>query len=132
MERFHNRPSVQWTGRRFAALENRIGAQLLTDTAWSRDQLLTGIDRMTATRRRLAAPVVRRIAGRLDAAVSWLEATDPARELLARVRLAGAMRSARAALAARAELTADTEARPQDRPRDRPGVVVGTDEGGRS
>jgi type IV secretory pathway TraG/TraD family ATPase VirD4 len=131
MERFHNRRSVQWTSRRLAALENRIGAQLLTDTAWSLDQLLTGIDRVTAARRRLAAPVVRRIAASLDAAATWLDATDPARELLARVRLTGAMRTARTALAARAELTADTEARPQDRPHDRSGVV-GTDQGGRS
>jgi type IV secretory pathway TraG/TraD family ATPase VirD4 len=101
MERLHNRRTVQWTSRWLAAVEHRVGARLLTDSAWLRDQLLTGIDRVNAARRRLTASVVRRIAVRLDAAVTRLEATDPARELLARVRLVGAMRKARAALAAR-------------------------------
>jgi type IV secretory pathway TraG/TraD family ATPase VirD4 len=100
-ERFHNRPTVQWTSRRWAALENRVGARLLADMAWSRDQLVAGIVRVTATRQRLITTVVRLIAARLDAAVSWLEATDPARELVARLRLVGAMHKARAALASR-------------------------------
>jgi type IV secretory pathway TraG/TraD family ATPase VirD4 len=101
MERFHNRRSVQWTARQLAALENRAGARLLTDTAWLRDQLLAGLDRVAAARLRMTAPVERRIAARLDAAVTWLEATDPVRELVARFRLAGAMRTSRAALARR-------------------------------
>jgi type IV secretory pathway TraG/TraD family ATPase VirD4 len=139
MERFHNRRSVQWTRRQLTVLENRIGGRLLTDTAWVRDQLLAGIDRATAARQRLTAPVVRQIAGtcaaRLDAALTWLEANDPARELVARVRLAGAMRAARAALAAHAETT-QLAARPGDRPQDRPrelsGVAARSGEGSRS
>ncbi|WP_460660862.1 type IV secretory system conjugative DNA transfer family protein [Kribbella swartbergensis] len=101
MERFHNRRSVQWATCHLAALENRVGARLLTGTALLRDQVVDGIDRIDAARQRITAPVVRRIAARLDAAVTRLEATDPARELIARLRLAGAMRKARAALAAR-------------------------------
>ncbi|MFG1820391.1 type IV secretory system conjugative DNA transfer family protein [Kribbella sp. NPDC049174] len=90
LERFQSRRSVQWAGRQLAAIENRAGARLLIDTAWLRDQLLAGFDRVTAARSRL-----------LDGALTWLEANDPARELVARLRLAGAMRKARAALAAR-------------------------------
>ncbi|MEU8226163.1 type IV secretory system conjugative DNA transfer family protein [Kribbella sp. NPDC048915] len=101
MERFHNHRTVQWVTRHLAALENRVGDRMLGDAAWVRDQLLVGIDRMSTARQRLTGPVVRRIAARIDAAVTWLEATDPARELLARLRLAGAMRKARAGLAAR-------------------------------
>jgi hypothetical protein len=101
MERFHHRRSVQWATRQLAALENRLGARVVADTSWLHGQLLTGIDRVSAVRQRLTAPVVRRLAARIDAAVTWLEATDPARELLARLRLAGAMRKARAALAGR-------------------------------
>ncbi|MFG1628997.1 type IV secretory system conjugative DNA transfer family protein [Kribbella sp. NPDC049227] len=100
-ERFHNRPGVQWTTRQLAALENRVGARALTDAAWLRDQILAGADRAGAWRQRLTAPVVRRIAAQVAAAVTWLEATDPARELIARFRLAGAMRKARIALASR-------------------------------
>jgi len=101
MERFHNRRSVQWTTRQLAALENRAGARLLTDTAWLCDQILAALDRAGTVRRRVTATVARRSAPGLDVAVTWLEATDPARELVARLRLAGAMRKARAALAAR-------------------------------
>ncbi|TCC53469.1 type IV secretory system conjugative DNA transfer family protein [Kribbella capetownensis] len=101
LERFHNHRTVQWTSRHLAALENRAGARLLTDTAWLRDQTLARAEQLTNLRRSLTAPVLRRIAGRLDAAVTWLEATDPAREFLARLRLVGAMRKARLALAAR-------------------------------
>ncbi|MGY4772882.1 type IV secretory system conjugative DNA transfer family protein (plasmid) [Kribbella sp. CWNU-51] len=101
MERFHNRGTVQWAAGHLAALENRIGARLLTDTAWLRSQILTRIDRVAAVRHQLTAPLVRRIMARLDAAVSWLDAADPARELLARLRLVRAMHKARAALASR-------------------------------
>jgi type IV secretory pathway TraG/TraD family ATPase VirD4 len=101
MERFHNRRSVQWATRQLAALEHRVGARLLTETALLRDRVVGGFDRVAAARQRITAPVVRRIATRLDAAVTRLEATDPARELLARLRLVGARRKARAALAAR-------------------------------
>ncbi|WP_350280468.1 type IV secretory system conjugative DNA transfer family protein [Kribbella sp. HUAS MG21] len=101
MERFHRRRSVQWTRGQLAALENRVGGRVLSDAAWLRDQLVAGIDHVSAARQRLTSPVVRRLAARIDSVVSWLEATDPARELLARLRLAGAMRKARAALAAR-------------------------------
>ncbi|TDW91104.1 type IV secretory system conjugative DNA transfer family protein [Kribbella sp. VKM Ac-2566] len=101
MERLHNRRTVQWTRSQLAALENRLGARVLGDAAWLRDQLVAVIDRLTAVRQRLTAPVARRLVDRIDGLVSWLEATDPARELLARLRLAGAMRKARAALAAR-------------------------------
>jgi type IV secretory pathway TraG/TraD family ATPase VirD4 len=105
MERFHNRRTVQWTTHHLAALENRAGACLLANAAWLRDQLLAGIDQVAAARQRLTAPAARRIASRLDRAATWLEATDPARELLARLRLAGAMRKARAALARRTAAT---------------------------
>ncbi|WP_165556133.1 type IV secretory system conjugative DNA transfer family protein [Kribbella pittospori] len=101
LERFHNRRGVQWTSRQLAALEARAGARLLIDSGWLRDQALAGFEQMTNIRRRLTAPVRRGIAGRLDAAVTWLEATDPAREFLARLRLFGAMRKARGALTAR-------------------------------
>ena len=43
--------------------------------------------------------------------MTWLEATDPARELLARLRLAGAMRKARAGLAARTGRPVDRQVR---------------------
>jgi type IV secretory pathway TraG/TraD family ATPase VirD4 len=110
MERFHDRRTVRWATRHMVALDNWVGARLLTDTAWLRDQILAGLDRATAARQRLTAPVLRRITARLDAAVTWLEATDPARELIARLRLAGAMRKARAALASRdATRTAPSE-----------------------
>ncbi|MDX2971095.1 type IV secretory system conjugative DNA transfer family protein [Kribbella solani] len=135
LERFHNRRTIRWTSHQLAALENRLGGRLLGDAAWLRDQLLAGIDRAGDARQRLTAPVVRRVTARLDGAVTWLEANDPARELLARVRLAGAMRTARAALADRNQRTsntADTEARPQDQPLDRDVAVGGTDQGDRS
>ncbi|GAA3144726.1 hypothetical protein GCM10010530_75450 [Kribbella aluminosa] len=138
-ERFHNRPTVQWTSRQLAASEQWAGARLIVGCAWLRDAAITSAvavtDQMTTARQRLTAPVVRRTTARLDAAVAWLEANDPARELLARVRLAGAMRTARAALAARSELTqftGDSEARPQDRLPARAGAGAGTDEEGRS
>ncbi|WP_406051317.1 type IV secretory system conjugative DNA transfer family protein [Kribbella sp. NBC_00889] len=100
-ERFHNRPAVQWTSGQLAALENRTGARLLVDAAWLRDQLLATLERAATSRRRVTAGVVQRLARGLDVAVTWLEATDPARELIARLRLAGAMRKARSALASR-------------------------------
>ncbi|MDX3003242.1 type IV secretory system conjugative DNA transfer family protein [Kribbella solani] len=121
MERFHNRPAVQWTSRQLAALENHLGARLLTNVAWLRDLLLAAIDRATSIRQRLTVPVMHRIAAglaaRIDSALTWLEATDPARELLARVRLIGAMRTARAALAARTQQT--DRSKRADRPIDR-------------
>ncbi|WP_329481584.1 type IV secretory system conjugative DNA transfer family protein [Kribbella sp. NBC_01484] len=101
LERFHNHHRVQWTSRHLAVLENRAGARLLTDTAWLRDQALAGFEQMANVRRRLTVPMLRGIVGRLDAAVTWLEATDPVREFLARLRLVAAMRKARAALATR-------------------------------
>ncbi|MGW1344679.1 type IV secretory system conjugative DNA transfer family protein [Kribbella sp. NPDC002412] len=104
-ERFHNRPAVQWTSRNAARVEEWVGARLIGGCVWLRDHALTGSAHLdTATRRvahRVLAPVVRRVVAGVDATVTWLEATDPARELLARLRLAGAMRKARAALAAR-------------------------------
>jgi type IV secretion system protein VirD4 len=102
MERFRNRPAVQWIDRQATAVENWAGARLLTHAAWMRDQVLSTLDRAAGVRRRVAAPAVRRVAGGLTAARVWLDANDPARELLARLRLNSAMRKARAALAARA------------------------------
>jgi type IV secretory pathway TraG/TraD family ATPase VirD4 len=101
MERFQNRRSVQWTSRQLAAFENRVGARLLTDAAGPRNQILAGIDWAVAARKRLTAHAVRRVTVRVGAAVTWLDTNDPARELVARLRLAGAMRKARAAIAGR-------------------------------
>ncbi|MEV4260575.1 type IV secretory system conjugative DNA transfer family protein [Kribbella sp. NPDC049584] len=111
MERFHNRRSVQWTARQVAALENWAGARLLTDAAWLRDQVIATLDSASLTRRRVTGPVARRTVARLDAALTWLEVNDPAREVVARLRLAGAMRKARAGLAARTGRTVDRQVR---------------------
>jgi type IV secretion system protein VirD4 len=111
LERFHNRPTVQWTRRQLAALENRAGARLLTDTARLRDQLIAASGRASTIRRRATGAVVWRAADRLHAALTWLEANDPARELVARLRLAGAMRKARTGLAARPERPVDRQVR---------------------
>jgi hypothetical protein len=110
-ERFYNRPAVQWTSRQLAAAEDRVGARLLTDTAWLGDQILALLDTAGAARRRVTTRVVRRIASRLEAVLTWLEVNDPAREMVARFRLAGAMRKAHAALAARAQRPADRQVR---------------------
>ncbi|TCO43597.1 type IV secretory system conjugative DNA transfer VirD4/TraG family protein [Kribbella antiqua] len=111
IERFHNRPTVQWTARKLAMVEERAGARLLSDTAWLSDHLLAAFDRADDVRRRVTSPVVRRAAARLDAALTWLEANDPGRELVARFRLVGAMRKARAGLAARTERPVDRQVR---------------------
>ncbi|MGY4770311.1 type IV secretory system conjugative DNA transfer family protein (plasmid) [Kribbella sp. CWNU-51] len=111
MERFHNRRSVRWTARQVAALENRAGARLLTDTAWLRDQLIATVDSASTTRRRITGPVAHRAVAQLDVALTWLEINDPARELVARLRLAGAMRKARARLAGRGQRPIDRQVR---------------------
>ncbi|MFI7059395.1 type IV secretory system conjugative DNA transfer family protein [Kribbella sp. NPDC050124] len=110
-ERFHNRPAVQWTGRHLAALENRAGARLVGGCAWLRDHALTGAERIEAATRRVTRRVSALLVRRIGAALTWLEANDPARELLARLRLAGAMRKARARIAARAGRPVDREVR---------------------
>jgi type IV secretory pathway TraG/TraD family ATPase VirD4 len=117
-QRFHNRPTVQWTGRHLAVVEDLAGARLVDGCAWLRDAAMTASERIDAAARRVAhrasAPLLRRIADRLGAVVTGLEATDPARELLARFRLAGATRKARSALAARPKRS-DLAERPVDR-----------------
>jgi hypothetical protein len=97
-ERFHHRRSVQAFARRINALEDRTGAWLLGQKAWLRDQAAATVERAAAAQRRVTAPAVRRLA----AGLVWLDAYDPARELIARLRLNGAMRRASTALAARA------------------------------
>ncbi|MEU4292085.1 type IV secretory system conjugative DNA transfer family protein [Kribbella sp. NPDC026596] len=111
MERFGNRRSVRWASRQVAALENWAGARLLTDAAWLRGQLLATVDTASTTRRRVTGPVARRAVALLDAALTWLEVNDPARELVARLRLAGAMRKARAGLAGRSQRPVDRQVR---------------------
>lgn len=101
LERFHNHRAVQWASRQLSALESRAGARLLADAAWLRDEILALADRAAAARRRVTRPAVGRVMDGLAAALAWLEVNDPARELIARLRLASATRRARAALAAR-------------------------------
>jgi phosphoserine phosphatase len=96
-ERFHNRRTVQAVARRITAVEDRAGAWLLRQTAWLRDQAAATVERIDATQRAAG----RAVSARLAAGLAWLEVNDPARSLVAWLRLARAMRKARAALAAR-------------------------------
>jgi len=107
--RFHNRPVMQATARLQAAVEDRVGGWLLGQTEWLRSQATAGLDRIERlTRGRLSIPATRG----LGSALAWLDSNDPAREVIARVRLIGAMRRARAALGVRT----DRAARKADRP----------------
>ncbi|TCN36860.1 type IV secretory system conjugative DNA transfer VirD4/TraG family protein [Kribbella orskensis] len=101
LERFHNHRAVRWTRHQLSAVEDWVGARLLADAAWLRDQILALADQAAVARRRATRPAVRRVVDGLTAALTWLEVNDPARELIARLRLASATRRARAALAAR-------------------------------
>jgi type IV secretory pathway TraG/TraD family ATPase VirD4 len=107
--KFKRRRSVAWITARTASVTDAAGAWLVGQYEWARDQALAA-DRYVTARtgamaRRTSAPAVRRIIGTL----TWLETNDPARELIARVRLIGAMRKARAALAARHQRPVDRE-----------------------
>jgi type IV secretion system protein VirD4 len=101
MEQFHNRPVVQWTGRQLTAAEEWAGARLLSGTARFRDASFERAERIDTAVRRAVATVAARVLDVVLPGVEWLDDRDPARELVARFRLAGAMRKARAALAAR-------------------------------
>jgi type IV secretion system protein VirD4 len=101
MERFHNRPTVQWTRRHLSAAEDWAGTRLLTGTAAFRDASLDGAERIESAVRRAAGAVADRAIGVFLGGLEWLDTRDPARELVARLRLVGAMRKARAALATR-------------------------------
>jgi hypothetical protein len=100
---------VQAAVRLQAAVEARLGGWLLAQSDWLRDQATAGLDRVERlTHDRLSSPAARG----LGSALGWLDSNDPAREAIARVRLIGAMRRARAALAVRT----GRAARKADRP----------------
>ncbi|WP_170284660.1 type IV secretory system conjugative DNA transfer family protein [Kribbella amoyensis] len=109
LARFRRRPAVSWTITRAAAVSDATGGWLLGQAGWVRAQVLAAdravSDRTSSAVRRAIAPAVRRA----SAFLAWLDANDPARELLARVRLIGAMRKARASLAARQQRPVDRE-----------------------
>jgi hypothetical protein len=101
MERFHNRPAVQWTSRHLAAAEQWVGARLLTGTARFRDASFERAELIDTAVRRATTAVAGRVLDEIRPGVEWLEARDPARELIARLRLIGATRKARDALTRR-------------------------------
>jgi hypothetical protein len=100
-ERFQNRPIVQWATRHGQALELKAGGRLVTALAAFRDGSFAAAERIDLTVRRIVRPVTDRVGAGFATALGWLDSHDPARELVARLRLAGAMRTARAALADR-------------------------------
>ncbi|GAA1531173.1 type IV secretory system conjugative DNA transfer family protein [Kribbella lupini] len=103
LAKFRRRPAVRWLTTLTETVADATGGWLLSQAGWLCDQVIAA-DRAATVRaravvRKATAPFARRAAGVL----AWLDANDPARELIARVRLIGAMRNARAALAARTE-----------------------------
>ena len=108
-EQLRNRPTVQAAVRLQTAAEARVGGWLLGQTEWLRDQAASGFGRIAGVARtRITDPAARRV----GAAVRWLEANDPAREFMARLRLIAATRKARAAGAGQDDRTASKVDRP--------------------
>jgi len=101
LERFHNRPAVQATSRRLSAAEAWAGARLITGVGAFRDASFDRAERIEQAIRRTASGVAGLAIAAFLVGLEWLDNRDPARELVARLRLVGAMRNARAALAAR-------------------------------
>jgi type IV secretion system protein VirD4 len=114
MERFHNRPAVQWTTARLAAVEDCAGALLIAGTAAFRDTGFATAERIEQAARRIVVAGGNWTLDRFLARLEWLDSRDPARELVARFRLAAAMRTARVALAARGTRRAQTADEPAD------------------
>ncbi|MFC6156110.1 TraM recognition domain-containing protein [Kribbella jiaozuonensis] len=100
--------------RAFARQVDRFGEWMLDRFGWMLAPL-TGDDQIAAGGTVVSAntPVSSTHPGharvRLAAALTWLDAADPLRELVARVRLNSSTRKARAALAARTERPVDQE-----------------------
>jgi hypothetical protein len=94
-----NRPDVRKLARRdkTAALLQRLADRLVTAHGWTVETTMRAAE-YAAGRIRLG---VEWAVPRLMAGFDWLDANDPARALVARLRLTWAMREARAALRAR-------------------------------
>jgi hypothetical protein len=101
MDRFHIRPPVQWSASRLAAAEDWAGTRLIAAVTVFRSTSFAAAERIDRTARRLVVAGSNQVTSRLLAGLEWLDSRDPAREFVARLRLAAAMRKARAALAAR-------------------------------
>jgi type IV secretory pathway TraG/TraD family ATPase VirD4 len=115
-ERFVNLPTVQGMAAFTDRVADGFGQWLLDRFAWMLAPL-TGDAQVAAggavvdplpVRRRAPRGLVTR---RLDAVLTWLEAADPLRELVARLRLNNSTRKARSALGDRARATRDREVR---------------------
>ncbi|GAB3812741.1 type IV secretory system conjugative DNA transfer family protein [Kribbella italica] len=100
-DRFLARPVVQWATRHGQALELAAGGRLIAGLTAFRDGSFAAAERVDLAVRQAATTIAGRVLEKVSPGVEWLESRDPARELVARFRLATATRKARAGLAER-------------------------------